>query len=120
MLKAIRVLGLAAVVWLAADPTASAATSYYLAVDKWGVWDQVDRLYPGNQFFFVMKNQYWSLSAECDGGRQWYLDRNDANYDVKVRTLTTAFLAGREVKLHRSRRDRPDDCRAHVDRFQVR
>ncbi len=87
---------------------------------KWsGAWDTIERVYPFDQGYgIVFSEDIWEGGESgCDGGRQFYVGVDDPNFEDKARTLLAAFLGGREVSVWW---DTEDNCRAHINRFQVR
>lgn len=84
--------------------------------NSWTGWSKIDLIYPSGNMNFTLRSINFP-GGSCNGGRQYYFSPSDANYDVKVKVLLSAFLAGREIKIVW---DGTGRCFGHVDRFQIR
>ncbi len=106
------------------SPDAAASTcsgdTWTVAQGEWSEWDTITYVYPLSSGTAFTMSHACSEKGTCNGGRQFIINPDDANYDAKTRVLMAAFLSGRQIRVFVDDTDPTSGCFIHIDRLMVR
>lgn len=94
--------------------------AWCVAQNSWSEWDNLSYVYPTNEGTAFTFSQVNSPDGTCNGGRQFIINTADSNYDAKMRTLLSAFMAGRQIRVFVDADAPTAGCYIHIDRLMVR
>jgi hypothetical protein len=90
-----------------------------IAQSSWsGGYDTISRVYAHNTgFAVIMKNHQFVANNGCDSGHHFVVQTTDPNYEMKAKTLLSAYYAGHQIIINWTG---DNGCQAFINRFQVK